>query len=701
MSENTNTKTEHIQYGDTVEKVFNKMNNAFDRVDESIEKADNVDKALLDAKTNGVTGETHETLGGRLDADSQLIKDLDEKVKKDVSSLKGSVDKTVQAINDRVNNLITQNNPTEGNSELQDIRLGADGVTYPSAGEAVRQQMKKIKDVATNIPNNSITPSKIKGSVFEYTGCNYIDKYACIDGYYINASGEEVENAGYRMTEKIYVGDQKYYSIDKLSWDGNSYIAFYSDDDTCLSAVKYGQTNFRTNGEIPSRTKYIKAGFPLIKDKYAFLILSTKSISIGTDFFKIPGVGEYVGNGTGDVSIGSEFTSLLKDIPISSLKDANKEYYNLFSGVQDESSGFYYLPIRSQYVIYATSGGWSNGQFMIKAAYKDGTVKSIFSTFQDTTTLKETNTVDIDNAVAVYITTVVSETVLNGVMISTRDDLKEYHPYGESYFNPSEQMKVLVQSAAQEDIVKNYGSGVLLGIGDSYMQNNPALAAIAAKHNLVCDNRGMASSSISGDEAQTVGLYPFWSRINTAVGEYTTGKTIDDAVYHCEDVKLIVFMGGANDGWIDYRRGAGKTETDTNTIYGALNSCFSTLLGNFPNADIIVILQPVNYNVSSSGWDEEMAKGYGFESLAAAQKFSDYQLGQYAMHTKESIVKEMAEMYGLNIVDCCFNWYSVLNPNDREKYWKTDKLHMTSYGNDEIYKVALEKAINNLNITRN
>ena len=144
MSENTNTKTEHIQYGDTVEKVFNKMNNAFDRVDESIEKADNVDKALLDAKTNGITGETHETLGGRLDADSQLIKDLDEKVKEDVSSLKEDVTQNIQNINKRVDNLVTQNNPTEGNSELIDLRLGIDGEVYESAGEAVRTQISWV-----------------------------------------------------------------------------------------------------------------------------------------------------------------------------------------------------------------------------------------------------------------------------------------------------------------------------------------------------------------------------------------------------------------------------------------------------------------------------------------------------------------------------------------------------------------------------
>lgn len=578
--------------------------------------------------------------------------------------------------------------------------FGNAGEVLRTTGYGATYWGKAIEEIS----NGSISASNIMGSYYDIPGCNYINYKKCIDGYCLNSAGEEIMKSNYRLSEKIYVdGEQAYYSIDKLSWDDNSYIAFYGSEDVCLSAVLFGHSNFRTNGELPAGTKYIRISFPLVENTYPFLIMSKTSITTSSDFFKIKGVEKYIGNGAGNVTIGSDFTTALKDIPLNSLKDANADYYNLFSGVRDESSGFYYLPIRSQYVIYATGEGWSNTDMFLKVAYKNGEVKFLYSTFVFAGEHTDPLLVDdIQEVAAVFVVNVrLSENALNGLMISTREDLTEYHPYGESYFNPSEQMKSLVQSAAQEDIIKNYGSGVLLGIGDSYMQNNTALTAIAEKHSLICDNRGIASSSISGDEAQTVGLYPFWLRINTAVEEYTAGKTISDAVYHCEDVKLIVFMGGANDGWIDYRRGAGKTETDTNTIYGALNSCFSTLLGSFPNADIIVILQPVNYNVSSSGWDEEMAKGYGFESLAAARKFNDYQLGQYAMHTKESIVKEMAELYGLNIVDCCFNWYSVLNPNDRVKYWRSDKLHMTADGNNEIYNIALENAINSLKISRN
>ena len=39
---------------------------------------------------------------------------------------------------------MTQNNPTEGNSELIDLRLGIDGEVYESAGEAVRTQISWV-----------------------------------------------------------------------------------------------------------------------------------------------------------------------------------------------------------------------------------------------------------------------------------------------------------------------------------------------------------------------------------------------------------------------------------------------------------------------------------------------------------------------------------------------------------------------------
>ena len=68
------------------------------------------------------------------------------------------------------------------------------------------------------IANYAVTAGKIEGAVFEQTGCNYINPKECIDGYCLNSSGEEVANAGYRVSGKISFEDQTYYSIDKLSW---------------------------------------------------------------------------------------------------------------------------------------------------------------------------------------------------------------------------------------------------------------------------------------------------------------------------------------------------------------------------------------------------------------------------------------------------------------------------------------------------
>ena len=230
-----------------------------------------------------------------------------------------------------------------------------------------------------------------------------------------------------------------------------------------------------------------------------------------------------------------------------------------------------------------------------------------------------------------------------------------------------------------KDKVKKYKSGIMFTLGDSYtaMLNNH-FKSFAESHGLVQDNRGLVSSTIAGSQDKvTVGYHAFWVRLDEAIAEYKTGKTINGKTYTCDDVKLITFMGGAND-WttIDEsqginRIGGGINETNKETLYGSLNYIFNKLLSTFVNADIVVILQPSNE-----------AKGNA------------------NMRLKESIVREMAEMYGLPVCDCIFNWYNPNNPNDAKKYWQSDKLHLNDVGNDELIK-KLEHTVNNLTFTRN
>lgn len=228
------------------------------------------------------------------------------------------------------------------------------------------------------------------------------------------------------------------------------------------------------------------------------------------------------------------------------------------------------------------------------------------------------------------------------------------------------------------DFKKDYGGGVMIALGDSYTSMGASyFSAFAEKHGLVCDNRGLASSTIAGTTDGTVGYRPFWSRLDTAIAEYQAdgGHTINETAYTCEDVKLVIFMGGANDWFtVDETQGIdrlGNPESeDKAQLYGACKYIFATLLANFPNADIVVILQPSNL----------------------ARIFGHWQ--------KESIVREMAELYGLPICDCCFEWYNPGNADDLATYWQSDELHMTDAGNQAIFD-KLEKTVNNLPFTRN
>lgn len=254
----------------------------------------------------------------------------------------------------------------------------------------------------------------------------------------------------------------------------------------------------------------------------------------------------------------------------------------------------------------------------------------------------------------------------------------------------------------RRDIIKKYDGGIMLTLGDSYTAYmNTLFTSFAEKHGLVQDNRGLASSTIAGSEdGTTVGYRAFWVRLNEAIQEYTGGHQIGEVNYHLEDVKLIHFMGGAND-WSTVnseinRLGTGPQDTNPETLYGACNYIFGKFLSVFPNADIIVTLQPVNY-ANTVPTDETEAQNVGFDSLEQAKRMTDAQYSSYLMMRKELIVKEMAERYDLNINDCCFEWYNPQRQNEAIKYWRSDKLHLTDDGQQSIID-KLEYVINNLRI---
>ena len=233
--------------------------------------------------------------------------------------------------------------------------------------------------------------------------------------------------------------------------------------------------------------------------------------------------------------------------------------------------------------------------------------------------------------------------------------------------------------AQRADFVRNYGSGVMLTLGDSYTTYmNTFFSAFAAKHGLVQDNRGLVSSTIAGSaDGTSVGYHAFWVRLDAAVAEYAAagGHTIDGTAYTAADVKLVTFMGGAND-WttVDESQGIDRlgdpTSTNKEQLHGACKYIFDKLLASFPQADIVVILQPSN----------------------AAK-------GNYEMWHKESIIRSMAEMYSLPICDCCFTWYNPSNPDDKATYWQSDNLHLTAAGHQAVID-KLERTVNNLPFTR-
>lgn len=191
-------------------------------------------------------------------------------------------------------------------------------------------------------------------------------------------------------------------------------------------------------------------------------------------------------------------------------------------------------------------------------------------------------------------------------------------------------------------------------------------------------NHGIVSSTIrDGSNSQGYSFQPMISR----VCHKTTGTSSDYFVpLDRNDIGYITFMGGTNDSaGIESSVGQNIYDGASYHIYGAMHQIMQTLLNAYPDVPLIVILQPCSAN------NENTENPEGTDISALSQPLKSVLVSQ----RKQKAVKEVAEFYAqtyknVHILDCCFNWYSPLIPDELQEIWSPDLLHLTTEGYKEI-----------------
>lgn len=137
---NMKLKEEISRVDERIDGTNDIIKNEVEKLEENITNVSDTAKNQLDSAVESIDHDV-EVLTERLDSD---INTVNNRIDISVNTIKSSVNSEVAKINQRVDNIIANSSDTEGNSELIDIRTGADGTVYESAGKAVREQMASL-----------------------------------------------------------------------------------------------------------------------------------------------------------------------------------------------------------------------------------------------------------------------------------------------------------------------------------------------------------------------------------------------------------------------------------------------------------------------------------------------------------------------------------------------------------------------------
>ena len=214
----------------------------------------------------------------------------------------------LNALNTRVDNIIANAGDTGNNAELVDIRLGYDGTTYPTAGDAVRKQVSSIHttlDILNNVASDVAVNIELD-SLYEYN-----------NGYL--TEGNVYENKDYyvSITCRIFVDPKKTYLYKGV---GRSHA---------VSAIFYDDAEKISTWKMDTPNEYVEVPMP----KNTVMVIFS-SFAISRDFDDVPfsvcvkdSINERVNSINERVnSINERVNSINERVDLSSIKCVNLHF---------------------------------------------------------------------------------------------------------------------------------------------------------------------------------------------------------------------------------------------------------------------------------------------------------------------------------------------------------------------------------------